>query len=379
MERRGIHFDEKLSKEWLILEQCALLLDPNTPKEPLVELLSEGSVDWGNLIQQALRHNILPFIAYILGSNNLMKNVPHEFQELFCTALSVNRHVYTMGYRELARIVEAFDQQSLLFAITKGYTFDSTIYRSTRARKTNDIDILLLPTDKKKAFEILKSLGYKEGHFDAVSSSIVDTPQEMMKLYALSAEFAPEFVTHLSDPIVQSMCVDITCSLTWLNSPFTIAVADALQERRRLPIPGHEHINMPCLNLEYQMIYTALHLFKEAWVEMYGIRDGNNVNLAKFMDILYLCMHHKESIRNSNLKALLIKHDITLPVLWVFKHTDRVFDLQLCEEFGFAEALPESWLSSWQTSSYQTSYWKGTMRERLQRKDRTTLFLRSQG
>ncbi len=369
--------NENLSQEWLILEQCALLLNPGASSTTLSELLSEQTLHWGEIIQQALRHNMLPLLAYVIQRNDLTKKVPHEFRDLLSVALSMNRHELTIGYREIARIVEAFEQQSIVFAVTKGYTFDSTLYNSAKVRKVNDIDLLVLPADKKKVFAALKDLGYKAGYFDDRSKSIVDMPEATMKLYAMVAEFAPEFVIKIPDPLVQSMCVDMTCSLTWFNSSFKIATSDALEERIWLAIPGHEGVKMPCLNLEYQIIYTALHLFKEAWVEMYGIKDGNDVSLSRFMDILYLITCNKESIKTSHLQAIMAKNTLTLPILWVFKHTERVFELNLCEEPGFAEPVPESWLASWQTERFQTCYWKGTMRERLQRKNREDLFLRN--
>lgn len=369
--------NENVSREWLILEQCAMQLYSESPGQLLMELLSEKTIHWGELIQQALRHNMLPLMAWVLCRDNLIKKVPHEFQDLLLTARLINRHVLTLGYAEIAKIVEAFDKQSVVFAVTKGYTFDSTIYNSENIRKVNDIDLLLLPTDKNRAFAILESLGYKAGYFDNINDTIVDMPETTMKFYSMTAGFAPEFVIQIPDPVIKSMYVDMTSSLTWFNSSFKISTEAALKERVRLDIPGHEGIAMPCLNLEYQIIYTALHLFKEAWVEMYGIKDGNDVTLSKFMDILYLLTCKKDRVKNGPLKSIVTKNDITQPILWVFKHTERVFGVSLCEELGFVEPISESWLSSWQTGSFKTSYWKGTMRERLQKKNREALFLRN--
>jgi hypothetical protein len=95
------------------------------------------------------------------------------------------------------------------------------------------------------------------------------------------------------------------------------------------------------------------------------------------MDILYLVTRYKDRVKEGSFKSIVTENAITLPILWVLKHTERVFGVSLCEEAGFVEPVSESWLASWQTGSFQTSYWKGTMRERLQKKNREELFLRN--
>jgi len=365
---------DSITKEWRVLEQCSMGFDSNGASKELKELVSDHKLNWAEVIHQALRHSLLPTVSHSIFKNGLVDNVPNEFRDILFSAHLINKRVLEIGYEELVRVVEALDEESIDYVVTKGFTFDSTIYRGKNIRKTNDVDFMFAPKDKNRVFEILKSVGYKPGYFDFESGDILDMPEASMKMYSMVNEFAPEFAIKTSDPIVQSMCVDITCSLTWFNSQYKVDLSDALSSRVRMDIPGHEGKTMPSFNAEYQIVYTALHLFKEAWVEMYGIKDGNDVSLSRFMDMFWLFEHYKDEIDKSKLISIVTDGGIEKPFFWVLKHTDRIFNSNYCESLECDE-VSETWLSSWQTKSYKTMYWKGTMRERLQAKDRTGLFI----
>lgn len=121
-----VNLNDNLLNEWLILEQCTLLLDPGASSAPLAERLSEQALHWGERIPQALRHTMVPLLAYVIQRNDLTKNVPHPFRDLLSASLSLNRQELPRGSREIARRGEACEQQSIVFAVTQGSTVDST-------------------------------------------------------------------------------------------------------------------------------------------------------------------------------------------------------------------------------------------------------------
>lgn len=366
---------EQFSAEWVFLENCICRFGEEEGMAVLGDLLSHSEMDWGEVLLQGARHNLLPLIAYSLNDNALSNKVPPEVLRLLWHSLLHNRRALQIGYDEAATITKLFEAESIPFVITKGYVFDSLLYRSTGIRQTNDLDMILSPKDKFRAAGLLQQAGYIPGYFDPGKNVLVEADERAKKFFHAVAEYAPEFVRRLPDPVVQAVYVDINFSLTWFNSPYRVSLDQALQQAIRMEIPGH-YATIPVLSPEYQIIYTALHLFKEAWVESFGIKDGNDVNLTKFMDMYFLLSQQFDHVNLANFHALLDEHQLWKPLQWVIAHTERVFGSPFLEKWGFREPVSETWLSSWQSADYKVNYWKGTMRERLQKKVRSNLFLR---
>lgn len=365
---------EKVTPEWIFLESCVSRFGSTNDVSSLYNMLSSVELDWGELLYQAVRHNLLPLLSYTLQNNKISEKVPNGVLRMLGQSLLFNRHTLQLGYGEIASITKAFEAESIPFVVTKGYVFDSLLYQSVGIRQTNDIDLILSPKDKFKAAEILKKLGYQPGHFDHKTEEVVEANEQIKKFFHVVAEYSPEFVKKLHDPVIQAFYVDMNFSLTWLNSSYRIPVEQALKSAIRIEIPGYD-VTMPILSPDYQIIYTALHLFKEAWVESFGIKDGNDVNLTKFMDMYFLLSDQFDKIELANFLALLTEHQLLKPVQWVIVHTQRVFGCSFLEKWGIHEPVSETWLSSWQSKDYKIQYWKGTMRERLQKKNRVDLFL----
>ncbi len=366
---------EELSKEWILLERCAPLFQGQIGDHMVRELLEDSSLHWGEVLHQALRHRMLPLLAHTLRHHHLIDVIPPEIQEVLLTTLSVNRHVLEAGYAIIQEIIDAFQAQGIPYVVTKGYVLDQLIYRSLHVRKTSDIDIIVAPVDKHRVAGVLGGLGYVNGHFDPATQSIVEVSQQVKRLYAMVPGYMPEFVRRHPDPLIQSVYIDVGCSLTWFKAQYKIPVEEALATRTTMQADDLKAREISCLDPEYQLIYTALHLFKEAWVESYGIKDGNDVSLSKFIDVYLLVLERHNDIDRDKLAALIDRYSIAKPILWVLKHTERVFQADLCGRLGLTAPVADSWLASWQMSDQTLGYWKGTMRERLQSKDRRGLFL----
>jgi len=363
------------SKEWRFIELCSIGLEEAGLYNEFNEIISRPILNWLEIIHQALRQGLLPLVTYTIVSNSMLEKVPNEFQDLFLNTYLINKRMFNLGYGELSRIIKRFNAENINYVVTKGFSFDSTIYEGNYIRKTNDIDIMIEPKNKSKVFHILESLGYIVGYFNHNTGEIEHISEERKKFYSMMNEFAPEYVIKTGDSIIQCIYVDLNFSLTWFGSKYKVDTRTAIRSNTMIDIPGFYGEKMSIFNLEYQIIYTSLHLFKEAWVEMHGIIYGNDVQLYKFMDILWLLRQYGKKIDIDKLCAIILKFDIEKPMTWVLKHLDQVYGCNYCEQLGYTD-ISESWLSSWQTIDYKTKYWKGTMKERLKKKDRSDLFLR---
>jgi hypothetical protein len=98
------------------------------------------------------------------------------------------------------------------------------------------------------------------------------------------------------------------------------------------------------------------------------------VNLSKFADVIRLWRVHGESMRRAGLTNRLEKLELIEPVTWVLEHLDRTFGTSIVREINLQGRVTEEYLASARASGGRLRQWKGTMRERLQCKDRHKLF-----
>lgn len=131
-----------MSREWRVLELCAREVSSNTINNELSDLLSDVTLDWAEIMHQALRHNLLPVVAYNMIVKNELDKIPCEFHEILFHSLENNKHFLKIGYGELGKIVKLFEQEQINYVVTKGFAFDSTIYKGVFVRKMNDLDMV---------------------------------------------------------------------------------------------------------------------------------------------------------------------------------------------------------------------------------------------
>ena len=70
--------DLSLGPEWTILELLARGIVDDTERQIIRDLLLADTLDWGELLEQALRHKMLPMLAHQIISERL------RFDAEFC-------------------------------------------------------------------------------------------------------------------------------------------------------------------------------------------------------------------------------------------------------------------------------------------------------
>ncbi|MEO1086955.1 MAG: hypothetical protein AAFY88_22190, partial [Acidobacteriota bacterium] len=173
------------------------------------------------------------------------------------------------------------------------------------------------------------------------------------------------------DRITRFFDVDFASSMTWSKSRYEIPLEDAMATVAHRPVPGLPELSVPVLAPEFEMIGTVMHLFREAWFERW-LHMEQDVDLAKFGDVIRLWKSFQGEY--GALKAAIDRYDLREPVLWVLEHMDRTFKTGTVAELGWQGIVDEDWLSSAHSPSGEPRKWQGTMRQRLQTKDRKALF-----
>jgi hypothetical protein len=360
----------ELGPEWTALELIARAPLSDEDHTVLAGLLA-GDLLWGELLEQAMRHKLVPLMAAQLADDRLRHLLPWHVRSHLGATLSLNRQRIHILRSAAAEIVTALEAAGIPFAATKGITFESTLYEGDGSRYMNDIDFMVRPADRDQATEVMHGLGYEMGSLEPDSQAIRPHSRREMVVYQLNQDHIPVFTRLTGDLATPSVRVDIANSLTWTNSPFEVPVEEALSQTVRQPIPGLSCL-LPAFSPYFQFIFTALHLFREAWIERW-LDEGQDVNLVKFTDMLRLWRAYGTTLAGTEFRDTVDRFGIADPLSWVVWHLDQLLGTDVLAATGLRGRTDEEWLTSAYRPGGGLYRWQGGMRQRLWAKDRKAL------
>lgn len=354
--------------EWSILERLCLDATSTSDQAALRAMVGRADLRWGELMEQAVRHGMLPMLAHAVISLGMRFEIPRQVFDLLVSALEVNRWRIAVFRQEAVRVVDALEGAGIRCVATKGITFESTLYGGNGTRPMSDIDFLIAPADRDAALTALRALGYEETY------DWTPRGRQQAISYRLHPDHLPKLSRATGDPFVGRLHVDVANSLTWSRSDYEVPVEVALEEAGRQEVPGLAGVSLPCLSPMYQLVFTILHLFREAWMDKW-LDYNSDVTLLKFGDVIRLCRAHEGLLASGRFRRVIETLGIEKPTAWVLEHLDRTFGTAMTARAGLTGWVDAAWLASAQPRQGQTRRWTGTMRERLASRDRRRLLV----
>ena len=355
--------DQSLGPAWAILELLARGIVDDSERQMVRNLLLSETLDWGELLEQALRHKMLPMLAHHVISVGLRFDVPATIYQHLESTLEWNRLQIEVFRRETVRVAQALGAHGIHFVVTKGMTFESTLYGGLGTRHMNDIDFMIAPRDRDTVMSMMQALGYRP-FFDWAK----DARREEISS-RLNRDHLPKLAREIDQPGTRKINIDIANSLTWTKSPFDVPVEEALANPVAQPVPGMPGVSLPCFRPTYQFLFTVLHLFREAWLQKF-VDFGTDVGLMKFGDVLRLIDQNHDELTNGELLRIAEIHNVIHPVAWVLRHLDETFQTRTQKLFALEKYGDEELLASQMQSSAYVRASGQSMRERLQSKTR---------
>ena len=365
--------DLAYGSEWALMELLCLGLTTEAEQAAFDELVATDDLDWGVLLEQSLRHKMLPLLAlHTLAAEN--KTVPRRVDDHLRLVLEINRHKRVLWYREADRVIRSLGDEGIVVFGRKDVAFESTLYNGSGGRRFGDIDLLIAPTDRDATLAALPKLGYEVGLYKWETRQLRPISRKNMLIFRMNPDHLPPHTRLSGDPIMPYFEIDFANSLTWHGSPYDVPLEQAMAEVHQQPVIGFSDITIPCLQPDYEFIGTVLHLFREAWFARW-LEWEQDVDLCKFSDVIRLWKRYGTSFSDGSLTALLDQLDIVQPIAWVLEHIDRTFGSNIMQALDLEGSVTEAWLFSGRASGKQQYQWQGSMRERLYSKDREQLFV----
>lgn len=366
--------DLTFGPEWALLELLCLGLMNDEEQQAFNELVKSGKLDWGLLLEQALRHKMLPLLAYHTITADPGKAVPRRVFEHFQSVLDVNRHKRTIWYPEADKIIRFLGEHNVQVLGRKDVAFESSLYGGNGSRRFGDIDLLIAPKDREAVLEALPKLGYQLGLFDWNTQQLAPIPRQHLMIFRMNPDHLPVHSRLTGDAVMQWLEIDFANSLTWHGSTYDVPIDAAMAQIDYQPVVGFPGMVIPCLTPPFQFISTVLHLFREAWFERW-LEWEQDVDLTKFSDVIRLWRTYREELATETFAQSLEQFGIVEPMLWVLEHLDRTFHTGSVAALKLEGRVSETWLFSGRASGKQLYQWRGSMRERLFTKDRQKLFV----
>ena len=358
--------ERSLGSEWTILELLARGIVDDSERQMVRDLLVADTLNWGELLEQALRHKMVPMLADHIISNNLRFDLPTSIYLHLESALEWNRFQIEVYRREAVRVAQALAGRGIPFVVTKGIAFESTLYGGLGTRFMNDIDFMIAPRDRDPVLSVMKELGFRPFFEYAKDARREEISSRLIK------DHLPKLARNVDQPGTRIINVDVANSLTWTKSPFDVPVEEALQDRGEQPVPGMPGITLPCFRPIYQFLFTVLHLFREAWLQKF-VDFGNDVGLMKFGDVIRLIDQNRKELTDGKLLQVMESHNVAHAVAWVLRNTDETFHTKTLQLLALEQRGDEQLLAKQMHSRGYVSALGPSMRERLQSKARGSL------
>lgn len=134
------------------------LVNKTDEEQDNVKALLDERIDWCEVSGQLINHRLGGYFYYGLTGEQRWK-LPSELYKMLKILIKAQEDIMRNRLEEFRIIQRALDENNIRYAALKGLIFVSDFYE-LGARRSSDLDIMVLEVDLKKLDSVLRSLGY---------------------------------------------------------------------------------------------------------------------------------------------------------------------------------------------------------------------------
>ena len=218
--------------------------------------------DWEYIIKTASFQKVMPLLY-----QNLKINCPHVVPKKVLERMRVysvtNARRNLFFSHELLKIINLFEEQSIIAIPFKGPILAQSLYSDISMRLFSDLDILVSKKDVKKAIWILSSIGYNPA---------AKLTSEQLKVY-MNSEYSIVFFKDNSNNVV-----DLHWELTGRYSPYSFDL-ELLESRLDTTVFMERRVYQP--SSEDLLLYLCIHGSKDCWRNLDGIASVSKLIFSR--------------------------------------------------------------------------------------------------
>jgi hypothetical protein len=289
-------------------------------------------IDWGNFLDQAARHMLLPLVSRHMSRLRLC--VSEEGR-----TLAPYRWIYTDVYDgsrqrnqalgdEYARAIRAFNSAGLTHVVRKGPVLGQYVYGDPSARRISNLDVLMHRTDFPLFQQVATDLGYGMGYLAANGSTIVPFDRNTVLYWRVHLTNTALPYQRVGD---RNLVENYTLS-PWFSlfQPMT-GVKDDGDELIENSVPTTlygEKTRM--LSPVDQLLDCAVHVHVRATM-LYYIESKKDLPIRNFLDLVELLKRVPDSLV-SEFRAKVEKYDCGDSVYYSFHFARQLYPDAVTQE-----------------------------------------------
>jgi len=263
----------------VILDLLRYFLDKKQKKKIISDLKKD--LDWQYIYNVSIRQGVAPIIYKSLKSLRFTKEVTSAFKEAYNIVYKRNSKLY----KELNKILKAFEKENIDVVLLKGIYLAKYVHRDIGLRPMCDIDILVKEKDLPRIIKILNKKNYK--------NSLRDKKELHINFFNSKKK------TH----------IEAHYNIAKLTEKFYINPKDFFEKI--------EDSNKNLLNPEFFLLFMLLHISKH-------IRQDGQILLKWLIDILFFFKEEKVDFIKFN--KLVQKYNLEKQIYLVWKIYKKEID-----------------------------------------------------
>jgi len=242
-------------------------------------------LDWNYILQTSRKHGISPILYKTLKSLNFKNKLMKEFEQDYYLTYFRNEE----KYKELDKILKAFEKEDIDVIVLKGMYLAKHIYKDIGLRPMSDIDLLVKKQDLPKIDILLKKINYK-GHLNSI-----DKTSKFLKISKLETN------VHLCY-LKKNICVEVHTRPTDIGLP-----------HKRTDLLWNYYQNTKYRN-NFDIVFLSTHLHQHSFSR-----------IVWFYDLLFLL--NSKRINWNFLYDITKQEGLKTSVYYALKFTEDLFKI----------------------------------------------------
>lgn len=317
--------------------------------------------NWGEIVNQAVFHKIVPIIFWGLKTNNMLSYLPNSMFKQISVYASYISYLNKCLLNEAETLLKKIPENTFC-VVLKGPVLAGYLYKKGM-RTYSDIDLLVNVEDLQFVKSIIKKSGYIQGKFDRDTCVIIPSNRIDILKKELYSHETVEFHKTISDIFNTDIVIDINYEFSWkAQGQNHIKMHDLYNEIFIYEISGHK---IQSFRPEILLFHTCMHLYSEAvlfcqqysWNKNYG-----DIELNKYIDIaLFL----QKNIDFRFVEKFVVNNNAVYVLEYILSHIKVLFpNLNLPEHLDkYVKNIEE--VSYYYTQNGIKKWWKTPFIDRI--------------